>query len=82
MKTTLRTIVAMLVTASAAFAAGGAESEGNGLLVTLFLGFGALIIVFQLVPGLVLFGSMIKALFAKADAKPAMAEAEENDNNA
>jgi hypothetical protein len=34
--------------------------------VMIFLGFGALIIVCQLIPGLVLFSSMLKTLFRKS----------------
>lgn len=73
MKTTIRTLTAILALSSPALAASSADSEGNGLLVTLFLGFGALIIVFQLLPGLILFGSMLKGLFTKqAKETPAM----------
>ncbi|BDV42092.1 hypothetical protein GURASL_10150 [Geotalea uraniireducens] len=68
MKTALKTIVTMIALTSSAFAASGAESEANGILVYLFLGLGALIIAFQLLPGLTLFASMIKGLFsAKSD---------------
>jgi len=63
MKTTAKALMMTLATAGTAWAASGAESEGNGLLVTSFLAFGALIIVLQLLPGLMLFGAMIKGLF-------------------
>ncbi len=66
MKTTLATMMTLLA-ASTAFAASGAESEGNGLLVTLFLGIGALIVVCQMLPGLALFGSMVRGLFSGKD---------------
>lgn len=62
MKTTLRTIAAALLTATPAFAATGAEAEPHGILFYLFIGFGALIVVAQLVPGLMLLGGMIKGL--------------------
>lgn len=65
MKTIIKNTVMMLSLSSPALAAGGTEAAGNGFLVILFLGFGALIIVFQLIPGLMLFGSMIKGLFCK-----------------
>lgn len=65
MKTIARHMVMILSITSPALAANGIEPEGNGLLVILFLGFGALIIVFQLIPGLMLFGSMVKGLFCK-----------------
>ncbi|RNC72735.1 MAG: hypothetical protein ED859_01880 [Desulfuromonadales bacterium] len=65
MKTMIYALLAILASSTTVLAAGSAESEGNGFLVTLFLAFGALIIVFQLVPGLLLFGSMVKGLFIK-----------------
>lgn len=67
MKTALATILTLIATTT--FAASGAESEGNGLLVVLFLSVGALIVVFQMLPGLALFGSMIKGLFSGKDAE-------------
>lgn len=71
MKTTMRALAAILATSTAALAASGAESEGNGFLVTLFLAFGALVIVFQLIPGLLLFGSMVRGLFSRPDREAA-----------
>lgn len=68
MKTTLATIIALIIS-STAFAASGAQAEDSGLLVTLFLGVGALIIAFQLLPGLTLFGSMMKGLLPGKDVK-------------
>jgi hypothetical protein len=65
MKTIARDTLLMLFVSSPALAAGGTETEGSGFLVILFWGFGALIIVSQLLPGLMLFGSMIKELFCK-----------------
>jgi len=64
MKIKLATMMTLLAAASTSFAASGAESEGNGLLVMLFLGIGALIIAFQMLPGLALFGSMLKELLS------------------
>jgi hypothetical protein len=65
MKTTARALIALLAASGTALAASGAEAEANGFLVTLFLAFGALVIAFQLVPGLILFGSMIRGLFSR-----------------
>ncbi|WP_298433716.1 hypothetical protein [Geobacter sp.] len=65
MKAATRTLTLILATTTSALAASGAETEGNGFLVTLFLAFGALIIAFQLVPGVLLFASMIKGLFSR-----------------
>jgi hypothetical protein len=70
MKTILRIIVVLGATISLAMAGDGTEASGNGLLVFLFLGFGAVIIVFQLIPGLMLFSSMIKGFFTKSLNKP------------
>jgi hypothetical protein len=62
MKTTLRTIAAALLATTPAFAATGAEAESHGILFYIFIGFGALIVVAQFVPGLMLLGGMIKGL--------------------
>ncbi len=56
---------ALVGIASQALAASGGKTEGSSLLVILFLTFGALIVVFQLIPGVLLFVSMIKGLFGK-----------------
>jgi hypothetical protein len=62
---TLMIIAAAIAAGAAPLAASdGTEAAGTSLLVILFLGFGALIVVCQLVPGLVLFCSMIKGLFS------------------
>lgn len=66
MKAFISTIIASIATTSSVFAASGTESEGNGLFVWLFLGFGALIVLYQMAPGLMLLGSMIKGLFSTA----------------
>jgi len=74
MKTTIRSLFALLAASGTALAASGAESDSNGFMVTLFLAFGALVIAFQLVPGLLLFGSMIRGLFAKPSDASAMGD--------
>lgn len=56
-----------------AMAATGGDSEAGGFFLYLFLGFFALIIVFQFTPGLVLFFSIVKELFSRAP-KKAVAE--------
>lgn len=48
-----------------AFADSGAESAGSSLAVILFLGFIGMIVVGQLIPGIMLFFSMIKGMFKK-----------------
>lgn len=79
MGTTVRTILVTLTWIASALAAEGKESEGSGLLVALFLGFGALIIVFQLIPSLILFGSMLKGLFTRTAKEAALTPAEKSD---
>jgi hypothetical protein len=53
----------LLMIAGSAFADTGATTVGNGWLWMLFLGFGTLVVVFQLVPSVILFASMLKGLF-------------------
>ncbi|MFA5517146.1 MAG: hypothetical protein WDA20_12745 [Desulfuromonadales bacterium] len=57
------TLAGLLFSSSAAFAAGAGEAQ-TGFLIYLFLGFGALIVAFQLVPALILFATMIKEFFS------------------
>lgn len=64
---------AMIGTATTAFAASGAESDGMGMMTILFLVFGGLIILFQMFPGFILFYSMLKGLLSKGET--AVAEA-------
>ncbi|MEE4254801.1 MAG: hypothetical protein V2I50_12240 [Desulfuromusa sp.] len=67
-------LMASICTLSAvfpAFAAAAPAKEGGSLLLTLFIGFFALIVVFQLVPACLLFVGIVKGLFArKHDIKP------------
>ena len=66
MKSIIRnTLVALICFASPAFAATEAVGEGGSFLLTLFIGFFALIIVFQLVPATILFFGMLKSLFVR-----------------
>ncbi len=66
MKTTLRLLAIMLIgTANQAFAAGTELAEMGPMMIT-FLAFLALYVVCQLVPGVVLFWSLIKEVFAPA----------------
>lgn len=66
MRILISTIAAVLVTVSQVMAAGGGTTEPMSILMVLFLGFGALILVFQLFPAVVLFVGMIKGLMAPA----------------
>ncbi|KAF0219614.1 MAG: hypothetical protein FD174_1869 [Geobacteraceae bacterium] len=72
-------ITLLIGSASVAFAASGAEHEGNSLVLALFLGFGALVIVFQLFPGVMLFVSMVKGLFSSAPKESTVPAGKEND---
>ncbi|GAB7026916.1 hypothetical protein [Geotalea toluenoxydans] len=64
MKSTIKNaLLAFMGSISTAFAANGAEKTEPSLLLYLFLGFGALIIVFQAIPGIMLFFSMLKGIF-------------------
>lgn len=53
---------------AAAFASGaGMTTEGAGLLVWAFIGFGVMVIALQSVPAMVLFASMLKGIFSSTD---------------
>jgi hypothetical protein len=65
MKNTLRNaLIALITFSSSAFAAGSAADGGGGLLITLFVGFFALILIFQLVPATLMFIGMAKGLLS------------------
>ena len=65
MKNTLRNALIALVTfSSSAFAAGPVADSSGSFLITLFVGFFALIVVFQLVPAILMFIGMVKGLFS------------------
>jgi hypothetical protein len=70
MKTAYAIILSLVITGTQALASGGG-SEGEGLILfaTFFIAFGALIIMFQFVPGIILFFGMLKGLFSPADKK-------------
>ncbi|MCK4502769.1 MAG: hypothetical protein KAU22_07010 [Desulfuromonadales bacterium] len=66
MKTTLRnTLIALVTFSSSAFAAGSGAASGGGLLMSLFIGFFALIIVCQLVPATIMLIGVLKGLFGR-----------------
>ena len=57
------TIIALLITATEALAYGGGESgEGLSFMMILFMGFGSVILVFQIFPALILFCGMVKGI--------------------
>ena len=69
MNTLIRSMLIVLVWVAPALAASGSMVKGASILLILFIGFAALIIVFQFVPALVLFYSMIRGLFKAAPTK-------------
>lgn len=70
MKNTLRnTLVALISFSSPAFAAGNSGAGEGSLLLSLFIGFFALIIVFQLVPATLMLIGMIRGLLGRDQKK-------------
>ncbi len=66
MKATLpNALIALLTFSSYAYATEAAGAGDGGLLVSLFLGFFALIIVFQLVPATLMLVGILKGLFGR-----------------
>lgn len=76
MRTLLRALILILASVAPALAANGSEVKGSMFLLVLFLGFAALIIVFQFIPGMVLFATMLKGLITPAPKKNAEALSE------
>jgi hypothetical protein len=67
MKTTLYKLTlatALTCIAIPALAAGDPTGTEMGWLGIIFLGFGALVIAFQFIPAVMLFGAMLKGLFS------------------
>ena len=64
MKTAIATISLVLATISTAFAAGTTPVYKSGILITIFIGVCALIVVAQLAPALMMFLGFIKGLVA------------------
>ena len=65
MKNALRnTLIALFTCSSSAFAAGTTTSSEGGFLLSLFIGFFALILVFQLVPATLMLIGMVKGLLS------------------
>jgi hypothetical protein len=69
MKAILTTLAVTLATVTPALAANANAAKGSSILLIIFLGFGALIVVFQFIPGMVLFFSMLKGLFTATPKK-------------
>lgn len=77
MRTLIRMLANVMIMLMPTMAAAQvAKEDGGGLVVWLFLGFGALIIVFQLFPGLALFAVMLKEIFSRVPGKNPLTSAE------
>ena len=70
MKIIMKILAAILVGATPALASSDPDTAEGSLLVLLLLGFGALIVALQLIPSLLLFGSMLKGLFGGVQNHP------------
>ena len=71
-KTTLNTLLGLIsatATVSFSFASAISVDDGSSLLAILFVGFFALIIVFQLVPAVLLFVGLLKGLLFHGDTR-------------
>ena len=67
MKKSLRNgLIALLTFSTSAFAAVGTGGGEGSFLLSLFIGFFSLIIVFQVVPAFLLFVGMVKGLLGQA----------------
>ncbi len=65
---TITTTALAIFTATQAFASRGAgNAEDLGILAIGFISFGVLIVLFQFVPALLLFGGMIAGLFKSGE---------------
>jgi hypothetical protein len=69
MKALSTIFMSLLITASYALASGGSDVEGMSLITVLFIAFGVSIVLSQLIPGLMLLGGMLKAIFSTSDKK-------------
>lgn len=69
MKTRISHFLFALVggSATSAFAANNTLSDGGSPLIWFFIGFGALVLMVQAVPALVMLYSMAKALFSSSE---------------
>jgi len=60
---------AVMAWTAPAIAAGGTETTGISLIIILLLGFRALLVVGQLIPGLIIFCGIVRGLFRKTARK-------------
>ena len=69
MKTLSLLLLSLLVSVPYALASGDTGTEGLGLMTSLFIAFGILIVLYQFIPGLMLIGRLLKELFPSIDGK-------------
>ena len=68
MKTIIATVLSLLITATQVLAIGSTRgNEGPGLLAALIIVFGILITLLQFLPGLLLFGGVVKDIFFSSE---------------
>jgi len=68
-----KVLLALSIGSTTAYAATGHESTGPGFLTIAFLGFLAVIIAIQFIPGLILFFGMLRGIFSGIEKKIAPA---------
>ena len=81
MKVLIAMVASLLITVTQALASGSGDGDSVSLLMIFFMGFGALILVFQLVPAVVLFAGIIKGLLLPAVKKSGETVSEGPDKN-
>jgi len=75
MKNTLRIIALMTILhAGSVFAATGAGGDGISFIGWIFIGFMVVVIAFQFIPAVVMFGSMMMAVFGKVRSQKRVTE--------
>lgn len=67
----IKALLPLLVgTATSSFAATyGSEQTGSSMLTWFFIGFGIMVLVFQVAPAIVMFFSMVKGIFSSSPAE-------------
>lgn len=73
-KITRLTLAILIVGGGRSFASEAIVEQGSPLAVQLFFAFLAIIIIFQLLPGMTLFVNMLRGLFRRVPRKPAVNE--------
>lgn len=70
----INTLTAFMATIGNAYAADDTKIYSSGLLVVVFLGFCALVVIAQLIPALLILAGMIKSLVKGTKEKPIAVE--------